>query len=101
LDTSNLSAQFDTANRPEVTFTLNSIGTQKFADFTSNNIGGFMAIVIDKAVLSTPKIEGAISGGSGVIVRRTLEDARNLADILRPGALPVNLRVLETVSTEP
>jgi preprotein translocase subunit SecD len=102
MDTSKIAVQLDsTTNRPEVAFTFNSEGTKKFADFTSNNVGKFMPVVLDKKVISVPMIVGAIPGGSGVITGISLEEARTLAAQMKSGALPVNMKLLETTIIEP
>jgi preprotein translocase subunit SecD len=89
--------QFDpTTGRPQVLFVLKGDGPNKLAEHTSANVGKFMPIVLDKRVISSPQIEGAITGGQGVITGLTLEEARRLAIQLRSGALPLNLRLLES-----
>jgi preprotein translocase subunit SecD len=82
---------FDQAGQPQVSFTLKGDGANKFADFTQRNIGKFMPITLDKRVISSPVIEGAITGGSGVIRGMTLAEAQKLALQLKYGALPVSL----------
>lgn len=76
-------------NAPIITFTLTDAGSKKFADYTSANIGKILSIVLDKTVLSSPRIQSAITGGNGQITGRfTLEEARSLvgADALRRAA---------------
>lgn len=83
-------------NEPVVSFKFNTIGGKKFAEVTKNNIGERLAIVLDNEVISAPTIQGAIPGGSGVITGNfTLESANDLALLLRSGALPAPLEVLE------
>ncbi|HIC93085.1 MAG TPA: protein translocase subunit SecD [Anaerolineae bacterium] len=89
----------DRFGKPEIRFSLKPEGARIFADFTSKNVGKFLAIVLDKRVISCPRIETPITEGSGRITGKfTLEEARSLAVQLRYGALPVPLRV-ETVRT--
>lgn len=79
-----------------VSFKFNSLGAKKFGDVTKNNIGEQLAIVLDDEVISAPTIQSAITGGSGVITGNyTSESAQELALLLRSGALPAPLNVLE------
>ena len=83
-------------NEPVVSFKFNTIGGKKFAEVTKNNIGERLAIVLDNEVISAPTIQGAIPGGNGVITGNfTLESANDLALLLRSGALPAPLEILE------
>ena len=89
-------------NAPIITFTLTDAGSKKFADYTSANIGKILSIVLDKTVLSSPRIQSAITGGNGQITGRfTLEEARSLSVQMRYGALPVPLRVAESRAVGP
>ncbi len=79
-----------------VSFRFNSLGGKKFGEVTKNNIGERLAIVLDGEVISAPVIQSAIMGGSGVITGNfTVESANDLALLLRSGALPAPLEVLE------
>ena len=81
---------------PVVSFRFNTIGGRKFAEVTSNHIGERLAIVLDNEVISAPNIQTAITGGSGVITGNfTTKSANDLALLLRSGALPAPLEVLE------
>jgi len=89
--------------RAEVQFTFNGVGARRFGDTTQQNIGKRFAIVLDKRVISAPVIQGAITGGTGVITGNfTPESANDLALLLRSGALPADLNVEQqrTVSAE-
>lgn len=84
------------ANNPVVTFELKDSGAQVFSDFTSNNINRFLTIVLDGKVISSPRINSAITDGAGMITGNfTLESANALAIQLRYGALPVPLKIVE------
>ena len=91
-------------NLPVVSFRFDSVGAQRFGDATAQNIGRIFAIVLDDKVISAPVIRSAILGGSGVIEggNMTVESANDLALLLRAGALPAPLTVLEerTVGAE-
>lgn len=84
-------------NQPVVSFRFDSVGGKRFADATSQNIGRLFAIVLDGKVISAPVIQSAILGGSGIIEggNITVETANDLALLLRAGALPAPLTVLE------
>ena len=79
-----------------VSFKFNSLGGKKFGEVTKNNIGERLAIVLDNEVISAPTIQSAIMGGSGVITGNfTVKSANDLALLLRSGALPAPLEILE------
>jgi len=87
---------FDQNNRPAVEFRFNPVGARKFGDYTSANIGKPFAIVLDSEVISAPVIQSAIQGGSGIITGSfTVEEATELAVLLRAGALPAEMTFLE------
>ncbi len=93
---------FDEYNQPEINFVLTSDGAKKFGDFTSKNVGKFLAITLDKKVISSPQIQSAITGGSGRITGRfTLDEAKGLVIQLRYGALPIPLKVVESTQVGP
>lgn len=82
--------------QPVVSFRFNTIGGRKFAEVTSNHVGERLAIVLDNEVISAPNIQSAITGGSGIITGNfTTQSANDLALLLRSGALPAPLEVLE------
>ncbi len=86
----------------EVAFQLTDEGTKIFGDYTSKNVGKFLAIVLDKQVISVPRIQTAITEGSGVITGDfTLESANALAVQLRYGSLPIPLKVVESRTVGP
>ncbi len=85
-----------------VAFELETKGEQIFGQHTTANTGKFLTIVLDKTVISSPQIQSAITGGSGVITGNfTIESANNLALQLRYGSLPVPLRVAESRTVGP
>ena len=87
---------FDEYSRPSVNFRFNPAGARKFYDATRNNVGRRFAIVLDGKVISAPQIITAIPGGSGQITGSfTTESANNLAILLRSGALPATLTIVE------
>jgi preprotein translocase subunit SecD len=88
---------FDQRNgEPIVTFRFNNRGATRFAQATSENVGRPFAIVLDNEVISAPVIQTPITGGSGQISGRfTVEQTVDLAIVLRTGALPARLTVVE------
>ena len=93
----------DRTSAPAVSFQFDTVGARKFGDATRKNVGRRFAIVLDKKVVSAPVIRSAIPGGSGIITGSfTIEEANDLAILLRAGALPAPLTILEerTVGAE-
>ena len=89
-------------NMPIVSFRFNSIGAKKFCDVTRDNVGKPFAIVLDEEVISAPVIQTEICGGSGQITGDfTVKEATDLALLLRAGALPAPLEVVEERSVGP
>ena len=81
---------------PNIGFTFNKEGGKLFENFTGANVNKYLAIVLDEVVHSAPVIKTRIGGGSGVIEGSfTMEEARNLAIILRAGALPAPVSIIE------
>ena len=83
-------------NEPIVSFRFNTSGARKFAETTQQNVGKPFAIVLDNKVISAPVIREPILGGSGQISGSfTVQSANDLAILLRAGALPAPLTVVE------
>lgn len=87
--------------QPIVSFQFNDQGAKDFGNLTTTHKGGYMAIVLDGVVQSAPYLKTAILGGSGYIemnrgnYEQLLKEANDLSMVLRSGALPVNLELLE------
>ncbi|MEO1639931.1 MAG: protein translocase subunit SecD [Pseudomonadota bacterium] len=95
-DLENAQLDFDQNGRPAVAFRFNTSAAREFGDYTLENIGLPFAIVLDNEVISAPTIQAHIAGGSGIITGNfTVEEATNLAVLLRAGALPAELTFLE------
>lgn len=89
-------------NRPEVAIEFTDEGGKLFADLTAKNVGKHIAILLDKQVLTNPVVQEKIAGGKAVITgEKTMEEAQNLAILLRSGALPVKMEVIETRTVGP
>ena len=85
-----------------VNFTLNSLGSREFSDVTTANVGRPFAIVLDGKIIEAPNIREPITGGSGQISGGfTAQSATDLALLLRAGALPAPLSIIEENSVGP
>lgn len=92
----------DALRRYQVVFELTPEGSQIFKEYTTNNTGKILAIVLDNEVISAPRIEEPITAGRGSISGNfTDESAQNLSIQLRYGALPVPLKVVQTETIGP
>lgn len=91
-----------TTGEPVVAFALDAEGSRLFGAITKANVGRLFAIMLDDAVLTAPVIEQPIVGGSGQIKGSfTAESASDLASLLRAGALPVKLTIVEERTVGP
>ena len=89
-------------NEPTVSFTLDRLGAQKFGRATTDNVGKRLAIVLDGEIVSAPSINEAITSGSGMISGNfSFQEATDLALLLRSGALPTPLLVVEERTVGP
>jgi preprotein translocase subunit SecD len=87
----------DQVGQYQIAFSLKDEGSDVFAEYTATHVGQYLAIVLDKVVISAPRIQSEISGGSGVITGQfDYESANNLAVQLRYGSLPVPLKIVES-----
>ena len=90
------------SNQPTVSFTLDRIGAQKFGRTTTDNVGKRLAIVLDGKIISAPSINEPITSGSGMISGNfSFQDATDLALLLRSGALPTPLNIVEERTVGP
>lgn len=93
---------FDQSNRPVVSFRFNAKGAERFGKLTRDNVGKPFAIILDSIVVSYPRINEPILGGSGQISGNfTVEETNNLAVVLRSGALPAKLTIVEERTVGP
>ena len=89
-------------NQPVVSFTFDNVGARKFGNVTRDHVNELLAIVLDGRVISSPRINEPILGGNGVISGNfTVESANELAILLRAGALPAPLTVVEERTVGP
>ncbi len=104
LDLADAQASFDqNTTQPVVNFQFKGKGAKTFETFTGANVGKYLTIVLDNEVISSPVIRDKISGGRGVISGgfTDITDARNLAVLLRGGALPIPVEVVENRTIGP
>ncbi|MDE2445955.1 MAG: protein translocase subunit SecD [Alphaproteobacteria bacterium] len=101
-DLNDAQSAFGQDNSPVVTFKFNQKGALRFGKLTSENIDKPFAIILDDVIMSAPVIRSAILGGSGEISGRfTLDETNNLAIVLRSGALPAKLNIIEEQTVGP
>ena len=90
------------SNKPAVSFTLDRLGAQKFGRTTTDNVGKRLAIILDGKIISAPSINEPIPSGSGIISGNfSFQEATDLALLLRSGALPTPLLVVEERTVGP
>jgi preprotein translocase subunit SecD len=86
----------------QVSIEFNAVGARIFGEVTEQNVGQHLAIILDGSVYSAPRINERIPGGRAVITGQfTIEDARDLAIVLRAGALPAPVKLLEERTVGP
>ena len=95
-------ASFDPQEGNAVSFRFDTTGAQKFGKATTENVGKRFAVILDGVVITAPVINSAITGGSGIITGNfTSQEATDLAVLLRAGALPAPLEIVEERSVGP
>jgi len=95
--------QFDPNSKgPEISLEFTAGGAKKFEEVTKNNVGKPLAIFLDESVLSSPRVNEAISGGKAVISGDfTLDEANSLVRLINGGSLPVPLKVVSQETVPP
>jgi len=90
------------SNQPNVFFSLDRIGAKKFAKSTTDNVGKRIAIILDGKIISAPNVVEPITGGNGTISGNfSFQEATDLALLLRSGALPVPINIVEERTVGP
>jgi protein-export membrane protein SecD len=93
---------FDQQNQPVVSFRFNTRGAERFAKLTRDNVNKPFAIILDGIVVSAPNINEPILGGSGQISGNfSVQETNDLAIVLRSGALPAELVIVEERTVGP
>lgn len=94
--------EFDRNGLPVIGFELDDEGGKIFAQHTANNIDRFLAIALDKVIISCPRIQSVIPEGRGQITGKfTVDEAKAIVLQLRYGSLPIPLRVIDTQAVGP
>jgi preprotein translocase subunit SecD len=89
-------------NQPVVSFRFDSVGGRKFGNITRDHVNELLAIVLDGRVISAPRVDEPILGGSGIIRGNfTVQAANELSVLLRAGALPAPLDIIEERTVGP
>ncbi|MCI2230165.1 protein translocase subunit SecDF [Polaribacter sp. MSW13] len=88
---------FDQLNKPEVSMTMNASGTKQWAKMTADNVGNFVAVVLDDYVYTAPSVNQAITGGRTSISggTMTVAEAEDIATVLKAGKLPATARIIQ------
>jgi protein-export membrane protein SecD len=98
-DISNARSGNNPSTGPDIGFELNPAGAKRFGKATTENVGRPFAIVLDDRIIMAPNIQSPIMGGTGRITGRfTQEETDQMAMILRAGALPARLTLVETAT---
>lgn len=85
-----------TGSSAEVSMGMNAAGAKTWARLTADNVGGFIAVVLDEYVYSCPRVQGEIAGGHSQITGDfTIAEAKDLANILNSGKLPAPARIVQ------
>ncbi|CAL2083402.1 protein translocase subunit SecDF [Tenacibaculum sp. 190524A02b] len=89
---------YDQLSKPVVSMMMNGNGTKKWAKMTSENVGKFVAVVLDDYVYTAPVVNGAITGGSTQISggQMTVNEAQDIATVLKAGKLPAPARIIQS-----
>jgi SecD/SecF fusion protein len=93
---------YDQTGRPEVSMSMNPSGARKWGKMTGANIGKQVAVVLDDVVYSDPVVQSEITGGNTQISGNfTIEEAQDLAQVLKAGKLPAPTRIVEEAVVGP
>jgi SecD/SecF fusion protein len=93
---------FDERGTPAISMSMNAEGARAWKRLTANNIGERIAIVLDNFVYSAPMVQGEIGGGTSSITGNfSLEEAKDLSNILKAGALPAPANIVEEAIVGP
>ncbi len=92
------SQEYDQLSKPVVSMTMNSNGSKKWAKMTRDNVGKFVAVVLDDYVYTAPVVNGEITGGSTQISggEMTVAEAQDIATVLKAGKLPAPARIIQS-----
>jgi preprotein translocase subunit SecD len=100
-DLKNARVGVDENNQPQVNFSLNAVGADRFKRETGRSVGKQLGIILDNSVYSAPTIQGQIGAEGRITGRFSTEEADELSKVLRAGALPASLRPLQELTVGP
>jgi SecD/SecF fusion protein len=92
------SQEYGQTGKPEVSMTMNAIGTRQWAKMTTENVGKFVAVVLDDNVYTAPSVNTAITNGRTSISggSMTVEEAQDIANVLKAGKLPAAAHIIQS-----
>lgn len=91
LDASQVYVSYDQAGRPQISFEMKGDAIGKFGTFTSNNVGQYLTVTLDRTVIESASINSAITGPGVIQGQFTLDQANQIVTVLKYGALPISL----------
>ncbi len=92
------SQEYGQTGKPEVSMTMNAIGTRQWAKMTTDNVGKFVAVVLDDYVYTAPSVNTSITNGRTSISggSMTVEEAQDIANVLKAGKLPAAAHIIQS-----
>jgi len=92
------SQEYGQTGKPEVSMTMNAVGTRKWGKMTTDNVGKFVAVVLDDYVYTAPSVNTAITNGRTSISggSMTVEEAQDIANVLKAGKLPAAAHIIQS-----
>ena len=91
LDASQVYVSYDQAGRPQISFEMKGSAIGKFGTFTSQNIGSYLTVTLDRTVIESAVIQSAITGPGVITGQFSLDQANQIVTVLKYGALPISL----------
>jgi len=92
------SQEYGQTSKPEVSMTMNALGTRQWAKMTTENVGKFVAVVLDNYVYTAPSVNTSITNGRTSISggSMTVEEAQDIANVLKAGKLPAAAHIIQS-----
>jgi preprotein translocase subunit SecD len=91
LDASQVYVSYDQTGRPQISFEMKGSAIGAFGTFTSNNVGQYLTVTLDRTVIESASIQNAITGPGVITGQFTLDQAQQIVTVLKYGALPISL----------
>jgi preprotein translocase subunit SecD len=91
LDASQVYVSYDQAGRPQISFEMKGDAIGKFGTFTSQNVGSYLTVTLDRTVIESAVIQSAITGPGVITGQFSLDQANQIVTVLKYGALPISL----------